>query len=59
METLGTAAAGEEDPLIKAALSGKKGGQQASFDDELGGLSGNNSPCIESFTVICYFSKDS
>ncbi len=58
METLGTAAAGEEDPLIKAALSGKKGGQQASFDDELGGLSGNRVSSIKFFTVICYFFED-
>lgn len=42
METFGTVPAGEDDPLIRAALSGKKVGQHASFDDELGGLSGRS-----------------
>lgn len=40
METLGTTSADSDDPLIKAALGDVNPGKQASYDDELGGLSG-------------------
>ncbi|VDL46009.1 unnamed protein product [Hymenolepis diminuta] len=39
METLGTTSADPDDPLIKAASGLIKPGKQASYDDELGGLS--------------------
>ncbi|KAM7535908.1 hypothetical protein Aperf_G00000096397 [Anoplocephala perfoliata] len=39
METLSTMSVDNDDPLIKAALGDMKPGKQASYDDELGGLS--------------------
>ena len=42
METLGTTKADDDDPLIKAASGIQKSGKHVSFDDELGGLSGES-----------------
>ena len=40
LETLGTIKADDDDPLIKVSKGCQKSGKHASFDDELGGLSG-------------------